>query len=72
LAIDPRDQNDALKAGYVPVRRNTWAYAPAPTAPPILAVGQIVASAALANGNLTIANQPDVMRQIRPANRSIF
>lgn len=64
FAIDPRDQNDALKAGYIPVRRNVWAYSPAPTAPLILTVGQIVASAALANGNLAIANQPDVMRQV--------
>jgi hypothetical protein len=65
FAIDPRDQNDALKAGYIPVRRNVWAYQPAPSAVAAAAVGQIVASAALANGNLTIANQPDVMRAIK-------
>jgi hypothetical protein len=32
---------------------------------PASATGQIVASAALANGNLTVANQPDVMRQVQ-------
>ena len=64
FAIDPRDQNDALKAGYIPVRRTVVSYSPQPTAPLIKAVGQIVASAALGNGALTIANQPDVMRQV--------
>jgi hypothetical protein len=64
FAIDPRDQNDALKAGYIPVRRNVFSFQPTPTAVAILTVGQIVASAALANGALTIANQPDVMRQV--------
>jgi hypothetical protein len=64
FAIDPRDQNDALKAGYIPVRRNTWAYVPEPTAVLIATAGYIVASAALANGSLTIAHQPDTIRQV--------
>src|SRR5215831_12969681 len=62
FSIDPRDQAFALAAGYIPARRETVQYVPK-TAPTILTVRQIVSSVALGNTSLTIANQPDVVRQ---------
>jgi len=62
FTIDPRDQAYALGAGYIPARRETVHYVPK-TAPTILTVGQIVTSVALSNTSLTVANQPDVLRQ---------
>jgi hypothetical protein len=66
FTIDPRDQNDALKSGYIPVRRDTRAYNSIVSAPAAAAVGAIVASVALTNTTLTIAssgNVPDTMRK---------
>ena len=65
FTIDPRDQNDALKAGYIPVRRSSHEFAPMVSAPATAAVGAIVASVALSNTSLTIAANPDTMRQVK-------
>ena len=65
FSIDPRDQNDALKQGYIPVRRSTVSYQPEKSTPAVGTVGAIVNSVALANGNLTVAANPDTMRQCR-------
>jgi hypothetical protein len=65
LAIDPRDLAYALGAGYVPVRRQSHEFAPMVNTPATAAVGRIVASVALTNTSLTIANQPDTMDQIK-------
>jgi hypothetical protein len=63
FTIDPRDQNDALKAGYVPVRRDTRTYNSLISAPAAAAVGAIVASVALTNTTLTVAANPDTLRK---------
>ena len=63
FAIDPRDLAFALGAGYVPVRRSSHSFAPMVSAPAAATAGRIVASVALTNTSLTIANQPDTMRK---------
>jgi len=65
FAIDPRDFAFALGAGYVPVRRQSHVFVPMVSAPGTATVGRIVASVALTNTSLTIANQPDTMRRSR-------
>jgi hypothetical protein len=63
FTIDVRDLAGAMGQGYVPVYRDSrWHTAtPTPAAPNVAA---IVASVALANGALTIAANPDAMRQV--------
>ena len=61
FAIDPRDLAYALGAGYVPVRRQSHAFAPMVSAPATATAGRIVASVALTNTSLT--NNPDTMRK---------
>jgi hypothetical protein len=63
FSIDQRDQNDALKAGYIPVRRESRSFAPMVSAPAAATVGTIVASVALTNTSLTVAANPDTMRK---------
>src|SRR5262245_54190605 len=65
FAIDPRDMAYALGAGYVPVGRQSHEFAPMVSAPATASVGAIVASVALTNTSLTIAANPDTMRQIK-------
>ena len=61
FTIDPRDLAFALGAGYVPVRRQSHAFAPMVSAPATATAGRIVASVALTNTSLT--NNPDTMRK---------
>src|SRR5262245_21798238 len=63
FAIDPPDLAFALGAGYVPVRRQSHSFAPMVSAPAAATAGRIVASVALTNTSLTIANNPDTMRK---------
>src|SRR5215813_2508332 len=64
FAIDPRDMAFALGAGYVPVRRQSHSFAQMVSAPRTATVGRIVASVALTNTSLTIANQPESMSRV--------
>lgn len=60
---DTRDVASLLAAGCQFLRKaSEWMTLP--TAPIAAAVAQIVATASLSSGALTIANQPDVMRQV--------
>src|SRR5579864_788359 len=61
ITVDSRDAAALLAAGANYVRKG--AGSASFTAPIVGAVGQIVASTTLANGTLTIANDPDVGRQ---------
>src|ERR1700747_3183159 len=61
IVVDSRDAVDILRAGGSFVNSiNIWY--PVTPAPAAGAVGRIVASATLANGSATIANQPDYPR----------
>lgn len=62
-SVDTRDAASLLARGisYVSQQTDTWT---TPVAPATATVGEIVASAALSNGSLTIANQPEVMREV--------
>lgn len=62
--VDSRDAQSLLALGMNYVKATVRNYTP-PAAPLVATSGKIVASVALSNGGLTIANQPDVMR---PAN----
>jgi hypothetical protein len=63
FTIDVRDLAYAMGQGYIPVKRDSRSHAANPT-PAVAAVGAIVTSVALANGALTIAANPDAMRQV--------
>jgi hypothetical protein len=63
VTVDSRDALDILRAGGIFVNNvNIWY--PLTPAPAAGVVGRIVASATLANGSATIANQPDYPRMI--------
>lgn len=62
--VDARDAPALLALGMNYVKATVRSYT-IPAAPLVATSGKIVASAALSNGGLTIANQPDVAR---PAN----
>lgn len=59
--VDTRDAPAMLTLGMQYANKSTRVYNP-PAAPLVATVGKIVASAALSNGALTIANQVDVPR----------
>jgi len=61
--VDVRDVPQLLAAGLVLLRNGTEAYT-TPISPRNASAGRIAASAALSNGAVTIANQPDVARQL--------
>ena len=63
FTIDVRDLSFAMGQGYVPVYRDSRQHPANPT-PAAASVGGIVNSVALANGALTIAANPDAMRQV--------
>lgn len=62
--VDTRDAQSLLALGMNYVKQASRSYV-VPAAPLVATSGKVVASAALSNGGLTIANQPDVTR---PAN----
>lgn len=61
--VDVRDAPVLLGAGFAYMKQISEAYT-LPLAPAAATAGRVVASATLSNGNLTVANQPDVMRQV--------
>lgn len=61
--VDTRDAPAMLVLGMSYLRKGGVGYT-LPAAPRAASAGRIVASASLANGNLAIANQPDVGRQL--------
>jgi hypothetical protein len=63
FTIDVRDLPFAYEQGYVPVYKDSRQHAANPT-PAAASAGGIVNSVALANGALTIAANPDAMRQV--------
>lgn len=63
ITVPAIDVGSYLAAGARLVRNITRQGSP-PVAPRAASAGRIVASAALSNGTLTIANQPDVPRQL--------
>ena len=65
FTIDIRDIPFALQAGYVPVYKDSRQSAPIVSTPAVATVGAIVASVALTNTSLTIAANPDTMRQVK-------
>jgi hypothetical protein len=64
FSIDSRDLAFALGAGYIPVRRETHAEEPLVTPVAAAAIGTVVASVALTNTTLTVAGNPDTMREV--------
>ena len=60
--VDTRDVPQLLASGMTFLRQATEYHTI--TNPRVASAGRIVASAALSNGNLTIANQPDFPRQL--------
>lgn len=60
--IDSRDAPPLLTLGWQYLPQYTLAYN-TPVAPAAATTGEFVASAALSDGALTVANQPDVLRQ---------
>jgi hypothetical protein len=63
FTIDSRDFVTAMRNGYLPVYKDTRSYT-TPIAPAAASTGLIVNSVALTNTTLSIAAQPDVMRQV--------
>lgn len=63
ITVDTRDAATLLAAGmsYVANRGDSYT---TPFGPAAATAGQIVASAALSNGAVAIANQPDIMRPV--------
>lgn len=63
FTVDTRDAPSMLALGMNYISKPVRTYV-LPAAPLVATSGQIVASAALSNGGLTIANQPDVIRPL--------
>ena len=63
VTVDSRDAPPLIAAGmgYLANRGDSYT---TPIAPAAAASGQIVASGGLTNGSVSIANQPDIMRQV--------
>jgi hypothetical protein len=61
FTVDTRDAAAMLALGMTYITKNNKSFT-LPAAPLVATTGKIVASVALSNGGLTIANQPDVMR----------
>lgn len=64
VTVDSRDVPALLAAGMGYIT-NAGDFYTTPAAPAAATAGQIVASAALSTGAVSIANQPDVMRQVQ-------
>lgn len=62
--VDSRDAPPLMANGVGAYLANRQGQYTTPRAPAVASATQIVANAALANGTLTVANQPDVMRQV--------
>lgn len=62
--VNVADAPDLLKAGFTYMANRSENYT-FPLNPLVATSGQIVASVALSNGTLAIANQPDVMRPVQ-------